>query len=213
MMTATINQSLRDLADGIISRRTINTEEVKALQLHIFSEGRIFERILDDSVVDREEAETLFEINDALSGSGEVDQFWGSLFVGAITSHILKDEISPNRLDEAEAQFLTSRIGRSGQIDPLELELLVNVSASVRTATPSFHSFVLSALQNAVRQSGAVDERLAHLIRRTIYGPGGSSGRYVDETEKRFVQEVKEITAGGKNHPVWDVLLLELHEL
>jgi hypothetical protein len=212
MMSAIIKQSLQELTEQIVSKRAINAEEVKALQLHIFSEARIFERILEDGIVDREEAEMLFEINDALSGSNEVDQSWKSLFIDALTSHILKDEISPYRLDEVETQFLISRIERSEKIDPLELELLVNVSASVQTAPQSFHAFVLSALEEAVRQKGAVDEQLATLIRRTIFGLGSSSGRQVDEPEKQFLKKIEESFKDRKNHVSWDILLMELRD-
>jgi hypothetical protein len=95
----------------------------------------------------------------------------------------------------------------------LELELLVHISASVWTTPPSFHSFVLEAVQNAVRQSGVVDERLAQMIRRVIFGPGSSSGRQVDETEKKFLHEIEETTAGRENHLAWRLLLMELSAL
>ena len=209
-MSATMKESLENLAKGIISRREINADEVKLLRLHIFSETRILERMLEDGIIDREEAETLFRINDALAGSSAVDPSWTSLFVEAITSHILKDELSPSQLDEAEAQFLISRIGRSGRIEPLELELLVHVSASVLTAPVSFHAFVLEAMQNAVRESGVVNEHLARMIRRVIFGPGSSSGHQVDEPEKNFLRELEEATAGRENHPAWSLLLMEL---
>jgi hypothetical protein len=209
-MNSTMKESLENLANGIISRRGIDADEVKLLRLHIFSETRILERILEDGIIDRDEAETLFRINDALAGANAVDPSWSSLFVEAITSHILKDELSPSQLDEQEAQFLISRIGRSGRVEPLELELIVHVSASVWTAPSSFHSFVLEAVQNAVRESGVVDEHLAHMIRRVIFGPGSSSGHQVDETEKKFLREIEEATAGRENHPAWRLLLMEL---
>ncbi|MBA3766196.1 MAG: hypothetical protein H0W99_04255 [Acidobacteria bacterium] len=209
-MTVKLNQSLAELANEIIARREIDAHQVKLIRLQVFSESRILERMLEDGIIDENEAEILFAINDALSG-GNYDPSWRDLFVEAITSHVLKDEISPGILDEKEAQFIVSRIKRNDGIGPVELELLVSISASVKSAPPSFQSFVLDALKTAVLRDHVVDVQDAQMIRRVIFGSGSSSGKVVDEMEKTFLRQVKEATAGsGKNHPSWDILQLEM---
>lgn len=207
-MTIKTNQSLRELANEIISRREIDFEQVKMLRLYIFSEARIMDSMFEDGIVDRDEAETLFSINDAVS-VGKYDPSWSELFVEAMTSHVLKDEMSPSRLDEEEAQFIISKIERDGRVDPVELDLLVNISASVTSAPERFHSFVLDALKDVVLLEGLVTERNAQRIRRVIYGPGSSSGKTVDDAEQRWLREIDEAT--GENHPSWNILKLELN--
>lgn len=209
-MTVKVNRSLAELANEIIARREIDAQQVKLIRLEVFSESRVLERMLDDGIIDEHEAELLFAINDALAG-GSYDPSWRDLFVEAITSHVLKDEISPGTLDEEEAEFILSRIKRVGGVGPVELELLVSISASVKSAPPFFQSFVLDALKTAVLRDDVVDDHDAQMIRRVIFGSGSSSGKVVDEPEKTFLRQIKEATAGsGKNHPSWDILQLEL---
>jgi hypothetical protein len=202
-------RALDELANEIISTGTINAEQVKEIRLRIFSETRILERLLEDGIVDRGEAETLFSINDALS-AGQYDASWRDLFVEAITSHVLKDEISPDVLDEEEAQFILKRIQKDGKIDPVEIDLLVNVSASVRRAPPFFHRFVLDALKALVLQDGLVGEEDVRKIRSVICGPGSSSGQSIDDLEKAWLREIDDQTARRKNHPSWGLLKLEV---
>jgi hypothetical protein len=203
------DRALDDLANEIISRGTIDAEQVKEIRLRIFSETRILERLLDDGIVDRVEAETLFSINDALS-AGRYDASWRDLFVEAITSHVLRDEISPDVLDEEEAQFLLQRIQKDGKVDPVEIDLLVNVSASVRRAPAFFHKFVLEALKELVLRDGLVGEDDVRMIRNVICGPGSSSGRSIDDLEKGWLREIDEQTDGRKNHPSWSLFKLEV---
>ena len=204
-----INRALEDLANKILSTGNIDAEQVKEIRLRIFSEARILERMLDDGLVDRDEAETLFSINDALS-AGVYDASWRDLFVEAITSHVLKDEISPSVLDKEEAQFILAGVQNDGKVDAVEIDLLVNVSASVRSAPPFFHRFVLAALKDLVLLDGLVDEHDVRMIRSVICGSGSSSGQSIDDLEKAWLREIDDLTAQGKNHPSWSLLKHEV---
>ena len=204
-----MDRPLDDLANEIISAGRIDAEQVKEIRLRIFSETRILERMLDDGIVDRGEAETLFSINDALS-AGQYDASWRDLFVEAITSHVLKDEISPSVLDEEEAQFILTGAQKDGKIDLVEIDLLINVSASVRSAPPFFHRFVLDALKGLVLQDGLVGEDDVRMIHSVSCGSGSSSGRSIDDMEKAWLHEIDDLTAQRKNHPSWSLLKLEV---
>src|SRR5690606_11212609 len=96
------------LADGII-----DAAEVKELEAVLFADG----------VIDKEEAELLFELNDAVSGKGN-DSSWADLFVRAIADYLLEDENSPGEIDDAESDWLYNRVQGDGQIDPVEKKLL-----------------------------------------------------------------------------------------
>lgn len=203
------DRALDDLANEIISAGSIDAEQVKKIRLRIFSETRILERMLDDGIVDRDEAETLFSINDALL-AGQYDASWRDLFIEAITSHVLKDEISPGVLDDEEAQFILAGVQKDGKIDPVEIDLLVNVSASVTSAPAFFHRIVLDALKGLVLQDGLVGEDDVRMIRSVICGPGSSSGQSIDDLEKAWLREIDDVTARKKNHPSWSILKLEV---
>lgn len=101
------------LADGII-----DAAEVKTL------EGIIFE----DGVVDKEEADFLFELNNAVSGKENAPE-WKDFFVKAITSFVLDDDKSNGEVDDDEAKYLYDQIKGDGQIDDVEKALLENIKA------------------------------------------------------------------------------------
>ena len=203
-----MRRKLSDMRDEIIRQGSVNADQVKDLRLEIFSETRVMERMLEDGIVDREEAEMLFSINDALS-EGHYDEAWRDLFIEAITSHVLKDETSPDLLDEEEARFILTRVERDGKVNPIELDLLVNVSTSVRSAPPFFHSFVLAALKDYVLRDGLIDEHDARMIRSVLFGAGSSSGKSVDDLERAWLREIDNFPAQQGNHPSWSMLKLE----
>lgn len=101
------------LADGIIDAQEVNT---------------IKDTIYADGKIDKEEADFLFDINDAVSGKDNSPE-WKELFIGAITSYLLEDEVSPGEIDDAEAKELYDRIKGDGQVDDTERELLENLKA------------------------------------------------------------------------------------
>ncbi len=101
------------LADG-----KVDADEVAKLNTAIFADGK----------VDRAEADTLFEINDKVSGK-ENDAGWSDLFVKAISSHVLDDDKSPGEIDEEEADYLIKMVMADGKVDDLEKKLLTNIKA------------------------------------------------------------------------------------
>jgi len=104
------------LADGII-----DANEVKELEQLLFADGKI----------DSEEADFLFELNDAVTGKDN-DCSWNKLFIRAIVSYLLEDELSPGEIDDEEADWLYNKIKGDGQIDTLERELLLQLKSQAK---------------------------------------------------------------------------------
>lgn len=104
------------LADGIIDR-----EEVKTIKSVIYEDGKI----------DKDEADFLFELNDAVSGKDNAPE-WKNLFVDAITAFVLEDEVSPNEIDDDEAEYIYDQIKGDGQVDDIERALLENIKAKAK---------------------------------------------------------------------------------
>ena len=105
------------LADGII-----DSEEVKTIKAVIYEDGKI----------DKDEADFLFELNDAVSGKENAPE-WKDLFVDAITAFVLEDEVSPNEIDDDEAEYLYNQIKGDGQVDDTERALLENIKAKAKS--------------------------------------------------------------------------------
>ena len=104
------------LEDGIIDEA-----EVKAISTVIYGAGGA-----GGEAVDRMEADFLFDLNDATSGN-ENHPSWQSLFVEAICSYVLEDEVSPGEIDEDEADYLIDKIMADGVIDDNEKALLAAI--------------------------------------------------------------------------------------
>lgn len=108
--------NLEELKKELLSDSIIDANEVKELEILLFADGKI----------DSEEANFLFEINDAVSGK-ENDETWKQLFIKAITSYILEDESTSGEIDEKETEWLYNKIKSDGQIDENEKGLLLNL--------------------------------------------------------------------------------------
>lgn len=185
-----MNASLEELADAILEDGIIDSTEV----------GKIRERIFDDGVIDRDEADFLFSLNDGVSGKAN-DPGWGDLFVEAISSHVLSDEISPGEIDDDEAAYLIEKIEGDGQVDKVELKLLVNITSRATGECPAaFTDFVLKAVKEAVVSDGVVDESDVDMLKAVIYGTGGAGGSDVDRTEADMLFDINDATTGNVGH-------------
>ncbi len=81
--------------------------------------------------VDRAEADFLFDLNDAASGKDN-SPAWKDLFVEALAKHVLEDEESPGEIDEAEADWLISRIEGDDTYDENEKALLSHIKTNAK---------------------------------------------------------------------------------
>ncbi len=110
-------KSLEQLKSEILEDGVIDAAEVKEIEEVIFDDGKI----------DKEEADFLFELNDAVSGK-ENDPSWSALFVRAISSFVLDDDESAGEVDDDEAKYLYEQISGDGQIDDTEMALLKHLN-------------------------------------------------------------------------------------
>ncbi|MDR1172092.1 MAG: TerB family tellurite resistance protein [Bacteroidales bacterium] len=114
--------TLNELKKSILADGVIDAGEVKQLEKALYADGKI----------DSEEAEFLFDLNDAVSGKDNCKE-WKELFVNAISSFLLDDENSPGEIDEDEAKWLLTKIQGDGNIDELEKALLQNLKNKAKS--------------------------------------------------------------------------------
>ena len=113
--------NLDELKKNLLSDGIIDVEEVETIKHKIYEDGKI----------DREEANFLFELKDAVTGKDNAPE-WKELFIDAITAYVLEDEMSPDVIDEDEADYLYEQINGDGQIDDTERALLENIKAKAK---------------------------------------------------------------------------------
>jgi hypothetical protein len=193
------NQSLKDFATAILVDGVIDADEVVALK----------ERLYEDGVIDREEADFLFTLNDGVSGKANHES-WKSFFIEAITDHVLDDDKTPGVIDQDEATYLIDKIKGDGQVDEIELDLLINICDKATGESPeSFSDFVLSSMKSAILEDGVVDLEEVQMLRRVIYGAGGAGGAEVDRAEAELIFELNDATSGNENVSEWKTFFVE----
>ncbi len=120
---------LNKLVADIIADGKVDASEVETLRKVLYEDG----------VIDRNEANALFQINNAVSGN-QNDPSWATFFVEAITTHVLSDESSPGVVDEEEATWLMKSVEGDGTIDEIEKALLRNIKAKAKSITKNLSS-------------------------------------------------------------------------
>jgi hypothetical protein len=187
------------LEDGII-----DAEEVTMLGKVIYGAGGA-----GGASVDRAEADLLFDLNDACTGK-ENDASWASFFIDALTKHVLEDDESPGTIDEDEANYLIDKIKGDGQVDKMELDLLVNICALATGESPqSLTDFILSSIKDSILEDGIIDAEEVAMLDKVIYGAGGAGGATVDRAEANFLFELNDAVTGKENDASWSKFFVE----
>ena len=195
-----MSQPLDELKAAILEDGIIDADEVATIEQQLY----------DDGVIDREEADFLFALNDATSGK-ENDPGWQALFVKALSDHVLQDEVSPGVIDDDEANYLIEMIQGDGVVDANELALLVNICATATGESPgSFNQFVLDSVKAAVIADGIVDAEEVEMMQKVVYGAGGAGGSDVDSAEADMLFDINNETTDNQGHdPSWQAFFVE----
>ena len=122
---------LETLKKEILEDGVIDANEVKEIETVIYADGKI----------DKEEADFLFELNDAVSGKDN-HSTWKELFVKAISSFVLDDDGSNGEIDEDEAKYLVNQIQGDGNIDANEKALLTNLKSILGSLPKSLEKLI-----------------------------------------------------------------------
>lgn len=124
-------KSLEQLKKELLEDGVIDAAEVKEIESILFADGKI----------DSDEAEFLFDLNNAVSGKSN-DPSWQSLFIKAITSYLLEDENSAGEIDAKESEWLYNKIKGDGQIDAIEKSLLQNLKKQSKNFPSNLESLL-----------------------------------------------------------------------
>jgi len=116
-----MKKALDELKKSILEDGVIDAHEVAKLREILYADG----------VIDRDEAELLFDLNDATAGKSNALE-WEEFFVASLVKHLLEDPDSPGEIDAAETAWLKKRISADGQVDTLEKALLAALKAKAK---------------------------------------------------------------------------------
>jgi hypothetical protein len=190
--------SLFALAEKITQDGIVDGFEVQILKERFFKNG----------VINRDEADFFFKVNDTVTGIKN-DAFWGSLFVDALTDHFIKDTKSPGSIDKSEAQYLLRKICKDGKIDDLELRLLVSIISIAKTCSMDLIDFAMEAMKARIIRDGFIDDYEVEMVQKLVYGNGTNDDEGVDRSKANFLFDLNEKAAGMPNSPAWKDLFVE----
>ena len=190
--------SLSALAQKITQDGVVDGFEVQVIR----------ERIYENRIIDRDEADFFFKVNDTVTGIKN-DAFWGALFVDALTDHFLNDTKSPGSIDGVEGQYLLRKISKDGKIDDLELRLLVNIISKAKTCPMELIDFAMEAMKARILRDGFIDDYEVEMVQKLIYGNGANDDEGVDRTKANFLFDLNDKAAGMPNSPAWKDLFVE----
>ena len=190
--------SLSALAQKITQDGVVDGFEVQVIR----------ERLYENGVINRDEADFFFKVNDAVTGIKN-DAFWRALFVDALTDHFLNDTKSPGTIDCVEGQYILRKISKDGKIDDLELGLLVNIISKANTCPMELIDFAMEAMKAKIFRDGFIDDYEVEMVKKLIYGNGGNNDKGVDRKKANFLFNLNDRAAGMPNSPLWKDLFVK----
>ena len=128
-MTDYMTAPIAEVVKAIIEDGIIDATEVEQLRKRLYTDGKI----------DKEEAEALFAINDAVARKNNAPE-WRTLFVEAICDFLLKDDDSLGVVDADEAAWLIEKIEGDGDVDDIEKFLLKSLKENAKELDPGLRA-------------------------------------------------------------------------
>jgi len=190
--------SFDDLRQAIRSTGVVRGEAVR--ELH--------DALRKADPIGRKEADLLFELHAEVSAT-EGDRSWQTLFVDALTGHVLGGSSRPGVLRDEDAVYLIAKLGEASPLGEVEIELLVNVCACAERVPDRFLDYVFSALRRAVEEDGQIAEARVGQIRRVVYGGGDAGREGIDRRTGNFLFDLNDAMTGRPNHPAWTEFFVE----
>lgn len=123
---------MEKLVKDIVADGVVDAQEVKEIQEAFYADGKI----------DKDEADAMFAINDAVSGNAN-DESYKDLFVKVISDYVLEDDETPGVIDADESAYLLSKIQGDGVVDDVEKALLAHLKAkAISIESEKLKSFI-----------------------------------------------------------------------
>ena len=199
----------RALADQAALDGAVSVEEVLSLRGSGWSDG----------VIDRDEADALFELNNLL---GNCSAEWADFFVEAISEFVFANSTPHGHVDEDGAEWLVEQLDADGRLETMaELELLARLFERAVSVPASLQAFAMAQIEKAVvegkgptraggsLQPGCIGEAECRLLRRYIFAPASERPAAVGRKEAEMLFRIKAATMGGSNAAAWKQLFVQ----
>lgn len=195
--------------DEICRRGSIRDADVLKLRQLYYADGNIR----------TEEAECLFEINDACRIQ---DPSWAPFFVEAVTDYIVDEAEPQGYLTTDNTEWLMRFISRDGRVETqTEIELLLNVLDKARWSPESLIEYTLAQVKRAVCEgngplrtgtsdgAGTVSDADVDLLRRALYAFAGDGNIAITRREAEILFDINDATADSTKNAGWTELFVK----
>ena len=188
------------------------SQDVEALAVKITSLGSLSEAdaraiarsVYQDGIVQREEAERLFEINNALADS---DPTWDRQFVETIKDFLVTVEAPEGWVTEEEGQWLVQQINQDGQVKlASEVDLLIAILRHAEGAPLALSRFALNHVCDRIREEGRALPQDVERLRYILYASSGEGQVWVSRYEATQLFRLNDDICNARNDASWNDL-------
>ncbi len=199
----------KDLAQRAATNGQVSAQEVLTLRQQGWGDG----------VIHRDEAETLFALNNALD---ERSPEWCDFFVEAIGEFVLNGTPPRLQCNEEEAEWLIAQVDHDGAVESMaELEAIVRILERAENTPVRLKDYILAQIEREVltgtgptRCGGSlsathISSAECRLVRRVIFASGGHGPAAVTRFDAEMLFRLKDATLAEENAPEWDDLFID----
>ena len=204
-MTAPIS----DLAAAVKASATITADDLLTIRRAVWPDGKI----------DPAEAEAIFDVNASVKGAS---QDWIDFFAEAITTYLVRQQAPIGYVDDAQADWLMTKIDADGRVDSLgELELLVKILEDATNVPERLKAYALKQIEQVVlsgtgptRDGGSLDPGSINatevkLLRRMLFAQASDGPASISRPEAEMLFRIKDATLAAVNAPEWQTLFVQ----
>ena len=183
----------------VLMARVAKLGEISETEAH-----RIVNEIYKDGIVSRQEAESLFRLNDMLSA---MDPAWVSRFQEAMKDFLLTREPPEGWITDGEADWLIAQVKNDAHTPSLdELDLLIELLRKADGAPEKLARFTIEAVSDRIIADGIASLNMVERMRYALYAGAGHGGLWVSQYEAGILFKTNDAIAEADNAPSWNDL-------
>ncbi len=165
---------------------------------------RIVNEIYSDGIVSRNEAESLFRLNEMLSAT---DANWASRFQEAVADFLLTREAPEGWVTEEEGEWLIAQVQMDAEKPSVtELDMFLAVLRKAEGAPADLAQYVMNAIANRIIEEGVATPMMVERMRYALYAGGGEAGLWVNQFEASVLFRTNDAIASADNAETWNDL-------
>lgn len=160
--------------------------------------------VYENGIVSRQEAESLFRLNEQLS---MLDARWRDRFVEAVKDFLLTRQAPEGWVTNEESDWLITQIEQDGRVcGDTEVELLLSLLRHAEGAPAELGRFTLKVICDAAREEGRISAQRVERLRRALFAPSGMGAIWVTRDEADMLFSLNDKLSNAANDKSWNEL-------